>query len=143
MKFEPWISINLLLICLSIGFISLRTETATKPILNAVKLSTYIHVRHHLGEIYSLGPLDGSESDTYKRLQIIDTSGQKHVLKIESTDSSTKLLLNEKVICSNLKWAKISIDKNTKVPSIILQTATDKLPIIISLNKKLMGYING
>ena len=143
MKFEPWMSINLLFICLSIGFLSLRTETATKPILNAVKLSTYIHVKHHLGELYSLGTLDGSESDPYKKLQIIDTSGQKHVLKIESEDSSTKLLLNEKVICSNLKWAKISIDKKTRVPSIILQESADKLPIIINLNKQLMGQING
>ena len=55
----------------------------------------------------------------------------------------TNLLLNEKVICNNLRWAKISVDKNTKVPSITLQTATDKLPIVISLHKKLTRQING
>ena len=35
------------------------------------------------------------------------------------------------------------VDKNTKVPSITLQTATDKLPIVISLHKKLTRQING
>ena len=143
MKFEPWMSINLLFICLSIGFLSLRTEPHTQSTLNAAKVSTYLKVKHHLGEIYSIISTDNLESETYRKLQIIDTSGQKHVLKIESTDSSTKLLLNEKVICSNLKWAKINIDKNTKVPSIILQESADKLPIIINLNKQLMGQING
>ena len=143
MKFEPWMSINLLFICLSIGFLSLRTEPHTQSTLNAAKVSTYLKIRHHLGKIYSIISIDNLASETYRKLQIIDTSGQKHLLKIESSDTSTKLLLNEKVICSNLKWAKINIDKNTKVPSIILQKSADKLPIIINLNKKLMEHING
>ena len=42
MKFEPWISINLLLICLSIGFLSLRIEPNTKTTLNAAEVSTYL-----------------------------------------------------------------------------------------------------
>lgn len=143
MKFEPWISINLLLICLSIGFLSLRIEPNTRTTLNAAEVSTYLKIRYHLGEIYSIISLDNLESDTYKELQIIDTSGHKHLLKIEFAETSTNLLLNEKVICNNLKWAKISVDKNTKVPSITLQTATDKLPIVISLHKKLTRQING
>ena len=143
MKFEPWMSINLLFICLSIGFLSLRTEPHTQSTLNAVKVSTYLKIKHHLGEIYSIISIDNLASETSRKLQIIDTSGQKHLLKIESSGTSTKLLLNEKVICSNLKWAKINIDKNTKVPSIILQESADKLPIIINLNKQLMGQING
>lgn len=143
MKFEPWMSINLLFICLSIGFLSLRIEPHTQSTLNAAKVSTYLKIRHHLGEIYSIISTDNLESETYKKLQILNNSGQKHLLKIESSGTSTKLLLNENVICKNLKWAKISIDKNTKVPSIILQESADKLPIIINLNKKLMGHING
>ena len=143
MKFEPWISVNLLLICLSIGFFSLKSEPNTRSTLNAAEVSTYLKIRHHLGEIYSITSLDNLESDTYKELQIIDTSGHKHLLKIEFAETSTNLLQNEKVICNNLKLAKISIDKNTKVPSIILQTATDKLPIVISLHKKLIRQING
>lgn len=143
MKFEPWISINLLFICLSIGFIGLRTEPHTQSTLNAAKVSTFLKIKHHLGEIYSISSVDNLESETYRKLQIINTSGQKHLLKIESTGTSTKLLLNENVICKNLKWAKINIDKNTKVPSIILQKSADKLPIIINLNKKLIGHING
>ena len=98
MKFEPWISVNLLLICLSIGFLSLRSEPNTRSTLNAAEGSTYLKIRHHLGEIYSIISPDNFESDTYKQLQIIDTSGHKHVLKIVLAEASTNLLLNEKVI---------------------------------------------
>jgi len=143
MKFEPWISINMLFICLSIGFISLKTDPHTQSTLNTAQVSTYLKIRHHLGEIYSIISTDNLESETYKKLQIINTSGQKHLLKIVSSGASTKLLLNENVICKDLKWAKINIDRNTKMPSIILQKSADKLPIIINLNKKLMGPING
>ena len=58
MKFEPWISINLLLICLSIGFLSLRIEPNTRTTLNAAEVSTYLKIRYHLGEIYSIISLD-------------------------------------------------------------------------------------
>ena len=143
MKFEPWISVNLLLVCLSIGFLSLRSEPNTRSNFNAAKTSTYLKIRHHLGEIYSIISLNSLESDTYNKIQIVDTSGNKHLLKIESAGSLTNLLLNEEVIFNNLKWAKINVDKNTKVPSIILQSSVDKLPVIISLNKKIIRQING
>tara|TARA_Y100000589_G_scaffold213866_1_gene201774 strand:+ start:19469 stop:19900 length:432 start_codon:yes stop_codon:yes gene_type:complete len=143
MKFEPWVSINLLFICLSIGFLCLRNESNTRSMINAAEVSKYLKIRHHLSQIHSIISLDSLESTNYKKLQIIDTSGRKHLLKIDSAGTSTNLLLNEKIICSNLNWAKITVDDDTKVPSIILQVVANKLPVIISLNKKLIRQTNG
>ena len=143
MKFEPWVSFNLLFICLTLGFLSLKTDSITTSITNKVELSTYLKVRHHLKNIYVITPLSNDESEVCRELKIINSSGQKQLLKILSTDSKTTLLLDELVILDNLKWAKINIHKNTKIPILILQIQNRDSPLILSLQRKITRHVNG
>ncbi len=143
MKFEPWVSFNLLFICLTLGFLSLKTDSITTSITNKVELSTYLKVRHHLKNIYVITPLSNDESEVCRELKIINSSGQKQLLKIVSTNSKTTLLLDELVILDNLKWAKINIHKNTKIPILILQIQNRDSPLILSLQRKITRHVNG
>ena len=143
MKFEPWISVNLLLICLTLGFLSLKTNSITTSNTNKVELSAYLKVRHHLKNIYIITPLGNNKSGVYRELQIINSSGQKQLLKILSTNSKTTLLLDELIILDNLKWAKINIHKNTKIPTLILQIQNRDSPLILSLQRKTTEHFNG
>ena len=54
MKFEPWVSFNLLFICITLGFLSLKTDSITTSITNKVEISAYLKVRHLLKNIYAL-----------------------------------------------------------------------------------------
>tara|TARA_Y100000589_G_C26873745_1_gene515051 strand:- start:112 stop:543 length:432 start_codon:yes stop_codon:yes gene_type:complete len=143
MKFEPWVSFNLLFICITIGFLSLKSDSITTSIANKVELSTYLKVRHHLKNIYVITPLNNDESEVCRELQIINSSGQKQLLKILSTNSKTILLLDELVVLDNLKWAKINIHKNTKIPTLILQIQNRDSPLILSLQRKTTRHFNG
>tara|TARA_Y100001968_G_C19136930_1_gene609546 strand:+ start:97 stop:528 length:432 start_codon:yes stop_codon:yes gene_type:complete len=143
MKFEPWISFNLLFICITLGFLSLKTDSITTSITNKIELSTYLKVRHHLKNIYVITPLSNDESEVCRELKIINSSGQKQLLKILSTNSKTTLLLDQLVILDNLKWAKINIHKNTKIPTLILQMQSRDSPLILSLQRKITRHVNG
>ena len=143
MKFEPWVSFNLLFICIILGFLSLKTDSITTSITNKVELSAYLKVRHLLKNIYVITSLSNDKSGVYREVQIVNSSGQKQLLKILSTDSKTTLLLDELVILDNLKWAKINIHKNTKIPTLILQTQNRDSPLILSLQRKITEHFNG
>lgn len=140
MKWEPWVSFNFLLICLTCGLLQLRSENLVPPNQPFKKNTSnpYLYINSQLANMISINHQIDNFSEDLKQLKMTDRLGKQRYLKLESTNSGTNLMLDDIVLLKNIVWAKFDRDGSSGIPFILMQLKNYKT-LRVNLPYKLTG----
>lgn len=144
MKLEPWVSFNLLLLCIAFGVFQLQNVSIPVPSENHSPTEhELLRFTESLNGILYINQSVEDFSNDLKKISLLDNSGKNLNLQIKSSNSGVALFIDEKLIINGMVSAKFDLDDLSEIPFIVMNMQRPKRTTRLNINFPLLGRADG